>query len=485
MDPIITIDASGIVQSASNSVHRVFGWTPSELIGQSVSVLMPEPHRAAHGGYIERYLRTGHATILNRPRRVEAVRKNGARIPIEICVSRAESPSLRSPIFVGVIRTLSDREPGDPAHEREHGRLEALLARQSEELQLAHLRLRMADRMASIGTLGAGLGHDMNNVLFPVRAHLNALAAGLRQPDARRHIVAIRRGISYLQHLTDSLHYLALDPDRENMESATDLHHWWRQTGAILSKAVPRHVLVTTSIPAGLPKVAVAPHRLTQAMLNLIVNAGEAIPAARKRIQGRVVIKAEPWNGGAGVRLTVTDNGLGMPEEVQRRAFEMFFTTKPRGLGTGLGLPMVRRVVDKAGGTIELQSEPGKGTSVVIVLPAMSATASHSRRTEAAIAIRDGRVAAVVRHFLEVTGARVSVAGGPGRAAVWVLDPRAVPPSRAARWRTKFPKASLVLLGNPPVSAAAAWRTLAPLIIKDPSDLAEVRAMLKLAMHAP
>jgi len=120
LDPIITIDARGIIQSASDSVRRVLGWTPNQLIGRSVSVLMPEPHRSAHDGYLDRYSQTGYAHILNSARRFNAQRKDGSVFPIELSVSRADVPARNTPLFVGIIVAMTGRD----AAEREAGRHE-------------------------------------------------------------------------------------------------------------------------------------------------------------------------------------------------------------------------------------------------------------------------------------------------------------------------------------------------------------------------
>src|SRR5690606_20753278 len=107
---IITIDAYGIIQSASDSVQRVFGWAPQELLGRNVTVLMPEPHRSAHDGYLANYRRTGQTNILGRTRELEAVRKNGERFPIELSVSRVDPPDGGLPLFIGIIRDTSERK---------------------------------------------------------------------------------------------------------------------------------------------------------------------------------------------------------------------------------------------------------------------------------------------------------------------------------------------------------------------------------------
>lgn len=109
LDPIITIDAHGVIQSASDSVQRVFGWTPAELVGRNVNALMPEPHHSAHDGYQANYRRTGRTNITGRTREFESLRKNGERFPIELSVSRVDKPNGGLPLFVGLIRDVSER----------------------------------------------------------------------------------------------------------------------------------------------------------------------------------------------------------------------------------------------------------------------------------------------------------------------------------------------------------------------------------------
>lgn len=489
LDPIVTIDATGIIQSASDSVERVFGWTPADLRGRNVNILMPEPHRSAHDGYLERYRATGRTNILNRTRRFDAVRKDGSTFPIELSVSRARTAG--QPLFVGIIRDASARAAAEQTAEEQRLRLQHQVTDQTEALEAAHLRLRMSDRLASIGTLAAGLGHDMNNVLLPVRARLNALRAegdgGGLSATARQHVEAVRKSIAYLQQLADGLHFLAMDPEQENANEAgpLDLAGWWAQTGPLIAKAVPRHVRVTASFPPGLPRVRVSGPGLTQAVLNLVVNAGEAIPAGRKRRQGRVRVSAALARGrdGPSVRLAVTDNGEGMTDEVRRRAFEMFFTTKPRGLGTGLGLALVRNVADRAGGTVEIDSAVGQGTTVRMTLPAARSAPSprDAVATRAAVAIADGRREALVRHILEASGASVE-SDGPDAAQVWVVEPGPDRLRQAKAWRARRPSGRLVLFGPPEPRTAPRWAALGATIIEDPDDFAATRAALSLAL---
>jgi len=487
LDPIITMNEGGIIQSASDSVEQVFGWTPSELFGRNVKVLIPEPRRSALDRYLDRYRRADMPRVAERARRFDAVRKDGKPLQIELSMSRADIPAHAGLFFIGIIRDVTNELDGGPSTATERAHLQHLITEQTRALATANLRLHLADRLASLGTLAAGLGHDMSNVLLPVRARLNALERGGISTTALRHVTAVRRSVVYLQHLSDALHYLALDPDASeasrNGEGVTELADWWKQVGPLLRKAVPKHVKVQASLPAGLPAVKIAPHWLTQAVLNLMVNAGEAIPEGRR--PGRVRIWARPADDGATVRLGVTDNGRGMAPAVQRRAFDLFFTTKPRSMGTGLGLPLARKVAVRAGGDIAFTSEPGGGTTVVLVLRTAKPTAATAAglapgNRSATISVRDHRVAALVAQILIAAGYEVKAnsGDGPGRATLWVTKPTVKALEAALRWRKGHPERAVVLMGPPPKNAQERWAAIGATIIDAPSDFQAIRLAL-------
>lgn len=621
LDPVITVDAKGIVVSASDAVRRVFGWRSQDLVGRSVGVLMPEPHASAHADYIARHVRTGQSGVLGRPHQFEALRKDGTRIPVEISISRAQLDGMGGPLFVGIVRDISaqrrleeslrtserrmhlamqvasagvwdwnlrsdeawwsdemydlwgvrrgkrmcrdcsmacileqdrarvaegidraiaqrsnyqcefrvrhptlgvrwmqshgridrdateapvrmlgftiditDRKNAEAELLRHRANLEQLVAERTQELRRSEEQVRVQDRMASIGTLAAGLGHDMNNVLLPMRAQLHAAGAarGSRaHAIVRDSISHIQRGVDYLQHLADGLHFLTLDPEDPD-GGCTNLSRWWSQTGALLSKSVPKHVRVIAEIgrrgKRSLPNVAIAPHRLTQAVLNLMVNAGQAIPSPgmSKRRQGIIRIRAEMLPAAAPrtreiVRLSIEDNGIGMSDDVKRRAFEMFFTTKPRGLGTGLGLPLVARVVRNAGGSVTIDSTPGVGTTVSLHLPVMPTTRNGPPRpTSATISLRDPRVAGVFRQLFEAAGLEARDGASPSGSQVWVVEPSDAVLSLARAWRADAGKRAVgtrrvVLVGPVSQPALRRWSSLHPILVPHPGEFNVLR----------
>ncbi|MHC4993364.1 MAG: PAS domain-containing protein, partial [Planctomycetota bacterium] len=132
-DPVVTVDAFGTIQAASDSVQRVFGWTPEELIGCSVNVLMPEPHRSRHDQYLADFRRTGKTTIMGRTREFEAVRKDGTHLPIELSVSRVDLPDDETPLFTGIIRDITARKHVERALQESERRFREIL----EQVELA------------------------------------------------------------------------------------------------------------------------------------------------------------------------------------------------------------------------------------------------------------------------------------------------------------------------------------------------------------
>lgn len=487
LDPIITMNAGGIIQSASDAVKEVFGWTPTELFGQNVKILIPEPRRSALDRYLDRYRHADRTKTLQKTQRFDAVRKDGSSIRIELSMSRADLPVHEAPFFIGIVRDVSRQIDVGNVSPGDRSRLQQLIMDQTRALATANLRLLLADRLASLGTLAAGLGHDMNNVLLPVRARLNALEhAGISQA-ALAHLKAVRRSVAYLQHLSDGLHFLALDPDGPGIaadgEGTTDLAAWWKQVGSLLRKSVPSGVAVTASLPPSLPHVKIAPHWLTQAMLNLIVNAGESVPSSRRG--ARVRIWALPTTDGGFVRLGVTDNGKGMSHDTQRRAFDLFFTTKSRGMGTGLGLPLVRKVAARSGGSVQIRSEVGKGTTIELRLPVVPrpvAAASSTRTIGSlvALSLRSRRTTALITQILVGAGARVraTIPGGIGVADVLVTEPTGRALTAAMRWRTRGRRRVIVLLGAPTTGLRKSWEDLGASIIDHADDFEAIRHAL-------
>lgn len=278
-------------------------------------------------------------------------------------------------------------------------RIVVFLEDKSEAVVLER-KMREADRIASLGMLGAGLGHELGNVLLPMQAHLNALQVGIARGAASDaladHLTAIGVGISYLRDLADGMHYLgrgeqdarALAPGAfASGVSASDgpaseapapegtlPAEWWPQVERLIRCAIPSATKLDVRIDDACPRIGMQPSMLLQSLVNLLVNARDAIIERHgpRGVGGEIEIAFDSVGHGndRGARVRVSDNGTGMNESTIARAREPFYTTKPAGRGTGLGLAMVSSATAQAGGLLSIESAVGVGTEIALLLPA-------------------------------------------------------------------------------------------------------------------
>jgi hypothetical protein len=231
--------------------------------------------------------------------------------------------------------------------------------------------------------------------------------------------------------------------------------------------------------------VNVPPHRLTQAVLNLVVNAGEAISdAGSVRIWARAV---NPGSLGQQVQLGVTDTGEGMTPEVRSRALDPFFTTKKRGIGTGLGLSLVHGVMVAAGGTVEIESAVGKGTTVTLTMPAPNVRgAPGDLLRQADVSLRDRRAASFVGALLGSSGYNVQYRDPAGNGHVvassglWITEPSVTGPQTAKRC-LRVDRRRRIILFSPRVDE---WAALGVLFVTAASDIDNIRRTLADALRS-
>lgn len=322
------------------------------------------------------------------------------------------------------IAVLGDEQIGREAELRRHiAELKHLVMRQEEEIAASQEQLLVSEHLAATGMLASGLGHDIGNTLLPMRLRVDALEQLDLGERAGRDLNAIRQSMEYLRRLSNSLRQLVRDSDDvDSAGHALEIAQWWENVGPLLVKAVPNGVQVEQAIANSLPRAAIAEHQLTQAMLNVISNAGEAAGEG-----GRIRISAEQSEDGSAVRIRVADDGPGMSREVASRLMQPFYTSKTRRFSTGLGLFVVKGIVKRAGGTIEIDTAPGRGTTVTLHIPvATNSTrppvAGH--KPQAIITIRDSRLSAFASALLFASGYEVkhNAADDSSGQAIIVVD---------------------------------------------------------------
>ena len=350
-DAIITIDEHGIIQSFSDAAERLLGYARGEAIGRNVNMLMSSPHREDHDGYLARYLRTGEKRIIGIGREVEARRKDGSIFPIDLAVGEARFGGTR--IFTGFIRDLTQR-----------ARMEA--------------ELRQAQRMEAVGQLTGGLAHDFNNLLTVITGNLEMLERRVAgDSDAQTLLGEAQEAAELGAKLSNRL--LAFGRRQPLRPEPIDLGALvWGLTD-LLRRTLGAAVRIETRFAQNLPIAMADPGQFENALLNLAINARDAMPEGGQLIIETAAVEVdEEYAAAAGidlvtggyVSLSVTDTGVGMSPEIRERAFEPFFTTKGPGAGSGLGLSMVYGFVKQSGGHVRLDSEEGRGTTVRLYLPA-------------------------------------------------------------------------------------------------------------------
>ncbi len=360
-----------------------------------------------------------------------------------------------------VLGTALERRRAERELETHRKQLETLVEQRTAQLEASHERLRIAERLASIGTLAAGLGHDLGNTILPILCRLDVMDSTPLSDAARAELAAVRHAIDYLRQLSQGLRLFALDPEDGSASTvATALPGWWATVQPLIRNALPARIALRADFPEGLPPVAVPAHRLSQAVLNLAANAAEAIDG-----RGNVHIAAQAHPEAGLVRLLVRDDGRGMSPDVRRHAFDPFFTTKKRGLSTGLGLALVHGVAQGCGGAVDLDSEPGGGTTIRLSLPIAERAASRGdgggaggeeeARMVAAVSLADPRLAAYATLLVRSAGldARPAPPHGPGDARIWIVEPSLPALETARRYLDGDPRRRVVFVGDLPGAA--------------------------------
>ena len=327
---------------------------------------------------------------------------------------------------------------------REHAAL--ALARSEEERRLqAEAEIRQAQKMEAIGRLTGGVAHDFNNLLTAVVGNLELLERHVTSGTGMRLLAAAQRGITRGEQLTHSL--LAFARRQTLRPEVVNANRLIKEFSELLRRATGASVEVQFVLSTTLDPCQVDPGEFQSALLNLVVNARDAMPRGGKiTIQTenvRLQTDAAPVNGqdvpaGDYVVVAVVDTGEGMPPEVIERAFEPFFTTKEIGKGSGLGLSQVYGFVKQSGGYVQIESEPDVGTTVRLYLPRSTSVVAPplepldtevpapTRGQETVLVVEDdGDVREVVAMRLRTLGYRVLTAAD-GRAALTVLrsDPQ-------------------------------------------------------------
>ncbi len=350
LDAFIQMDMNGIITDWNSQAERIFGWSHDEAIGAKLSqLIVPETHRDAHEAGLERFLRTGQNTILGRRLELVATRRDGREIHVELSITALRRRD--GFVFNGFLRDLTDRIAAED-------------------------RIRQAEKMEAVGQLTGGIAHDFNNILTVITGTIEILAEAVENEPQLAAITrmideAASRGADLTQHLLAFARKQPLQP-RE-----IDINTLIIDTAKLLRPTLGEQIEIESVFEDEACVATVDPNQLTTAILNLALNARDAMPHGGKLIleTGSAFLDENYASVHGDVRpgrytlIAVSDTGTGIPAMLLDKVFHPFFTSKGPGKGTGLGLSMVYGFVKQSAGHIKIYSEEGHGTTIKIYLP--------------------------------------------------------------------------------------------------------------------
>jgi PAS domain S-box-containing protein len=347
-DAIISTDAAGLITSWNRGAERMYGYTAAEILGSHIGRISPDDSVEPKVPHIPRLMRGETIEPFNAVR----IAKDGRRLDIALSTF--------------AVRNTTGEIIGTSG-----------IARDITQTRALERQLSQSQKMEAIGQLTGGIAHDFNNLLAIVIGNLElmeTLIADNRAAITRAHTA--RRAAARCVDLTQRL--LAFSSREHLSPVATPLEHSVRNTVEMAIHGLGPEIEVAISAEPHMPPVFIDPAGFESALVNLVVNARDAMPRGGKlSIAVRTVhvdadhpLVLEGRLAPASYALvSIADQGHGMSHEVLERIFEPFYTTKERGRGTGLGLPMVYGFARQTGGTVVVESEPGQGTAVSLYLP--------------------------------------------------------------------------------------------------------------------
>lgn len=348
-DAVVVIDRQGLMTSFSPAAERMFGWKEEEVLGKNVSLLMPEPYKAQHDGYLDRYARTGERRIIGSGRIVVGSRKDGSTFPMELAVGETKGST---PSFTGFIRDLTESQETET-------RLQEL------QNELVHV-----SRLTAMGEMASTLAHELNQ---PLSAIANLLTGSRRLMDRGREADqakirdAIDRAAAQALRAGEVIHrmrdFVRRGASEREAESLSKLIEEASALALIGEKE--RQVDVRLNLDPKADAVFADRVQVQQVLLNLIRNGIDAMQVQEPKKRALLIssdLTEDGWS-----RVIVDDTGPGIAAEVLERLFQPFMTTKPQGMGVGLSIS--RSIIEAHGGRIWAEANPAGGARFCFTLP--------------------------------------------------------------------------------------------------------------------
>ena len=345
VDGIVVVDTKGNPLIFNEGAERILGYKAEEIIGHPENFHRFYPKELA--SEMMRRLRSSDYGPRDKLQstRISFINKNGEEVPVNFSAAIIREGGKE----VASVGIFSDLRETLKVH---------------KELEATHNQLVQAEKIASLGRLAAGVAHEINNPLAGILIYAELLQRELQgQAKAEPHVEEIINQTLRCQQIVTRL----LEFSRQSLGQRTlfDINEIINRCVHLIGhQALFLNIEIVPELDPGLPQIIGDPGELQQVFTNLLLNAADAV-----RDHGRITISSRPDPEGEGVVFSITDTGPGIPPEIRDKIFEPFFTTKPPGKGTGLGLSIVFGVIQRHGGSIEMSSSPGGGTTFTIRLP--------------------------------------------------------------------------------------------------------------------
>ncbi|HEX2842533.1 hybrid sensor histidine kinase/response regulator [Hyphomicrobium sp.] len=375
-DAIIALDETFRITLFNDGAAAIFGYAPAEILGHPLDILIPERMRTNHHHHVAEFSASPVAARkMGERQEIFARRKDGSEFPADASIAKQMIGGHKT--YMVVLRDVTDRKRAEAALAAANSELEARVADRTKALEAeirrreeAHAALIQAQRMEAFGQLTGGVAHDFNNLLTIITGNLELLSGqsgnGSTSAYLKRAADAADMGASLTKRLLTFARRRHLTPQ------ILDVNLLILNLTEIMRRSLGEHIALTTLLDGNVWRTRVDPSELENAILNLAINARDAMPTGGSLvIETRNVSDAEtslPTKGDF-IMISVGDTGCGMSPEVLEHAFEPFFTTKETGRGTGLGLSTLYGFAEQSGGHATILSAPGQGTTVNLYLP--------------------------------------------------------------------------------------------------------------------
>lgn len=367
---IAVVDERGGIRFANRTLAEMFGYGIEELLGQTVEILLPLEHAEAHRRHVQHYTQQPQQRPMGTGRDLEGRHRDGRRFPVEVGLRPAQMATGRA--VVATVVDITARKAIEERLRMHETQLEALVAERTRELRESQQekdrvveQLIQAEKMAAVGTLVSGIGHEINNPLYAILATTEALAVEPRLAQCHAYALDILRHVKSIAETVKNLSHYAQPGSRHDLQRV-DVNAAVEGAVRLARRALHADAVEIRTETDAVPQILAKAEELQQVFFNVVRNAVQAISG-----RGRVDIRTashERW-----VSVTVQDDGPGIAAENLKRVFDPFFTTKGPDQGEGLGLYIVRQIVTRYRGTIEVENAAGRGARFVMRFPAAGA----------------------------------------------------------------------------------------------------------------